>query len=235
MEDSVRATFEVFYQVERAGAVRLSDGGGPFGFDITRALLVDDLLRAYQCDAVLETGCFLGDTTRYLAARYPDLPVYSCDIVPEHVAFTRRRLAAAGCQNALVSCSDSPALVETISQLYERPLIYLDAHWEDRWPLDAELAAIARGVVLVDDFDIGHARFSFDIYGGRPCDRSVFAVMPSPPARYWTPDPDASWPLPCLQVGRRGGTGITVIGLDAGPLDRHPALTGHDLVLEASA
>ncbi|MEZ0076269.1 hypothetical protein [Planotetraspora sp. GP83] len=235
MESPVQATFEVFYRVERAGAIRLSDGGGPFGFDITRALLVDDLLDAFRCDAIVETGCFLGDTTYYLAARYPDLPVYSCDIVPEHAEFTRRRLAAAGCRNALVSCTDSPALVETISRLHERPLIYLDAHWEDRWPLDAELAAVAQGIVLVDDFDIGHPRFSFDTYAGRSCGPAIFAAMPSPPARYWTPDPDADWPLPCLQVGRRSGIGLIVIGLDESPLDHHPALTGHDIVLEASA
>ncbi|RCG33335.1 hypothetical protein DQ384_02665 [Sphaerisporangium album] len=235
MKGHVQATLEVFYRVERAGAIRLPDGGGPFGFDVTKALLVDDLLAAYECDAILETGCFLGDTTRYLAARYPNLPVYSCDIVAKHVEFTRRRLAAAGCRNVLVSCVDSPGLVEKITRLHERPLIYLDAHWEIRWPLDAELAAVARGVVLVDDFDIGHHRFSFDTYAGRACNAAVFAVMPSPPTRYWIPDPNAPWPLPCLQVGRRSGTGLTVIGLDADPLDRHPALTGHDLVLEAPA
>jgi hypothetical protein len=56
-------TVGVFYRTGRAGAQRLSDGGGPFGFDIAVALMVDELIREYDCDAVAETGCFAGDTT----------------------------------------------------------------------------------------------------------------------------------------------------------------------------
>ncbi|MEO3808776.1 hypothetical protein ABGB17_07215 [Sphaerisporangium sp. B11E5] len=227
-------TLNVFYRVERAGAIRLSGGGGPFGFDITRAMLVDDLLASYRCDAVVETGCFLGDTTTYLGTRYPDIPVYSCDIVPEYALFTRHRLESAGRTNVVVSCADSPGIVSAVSGLYECPLFYLDAHWEARWPLDAELAAIRRGIVLVDDFDIGHARFSFDSYDGRGCDAAIFAAMPSPPERYWTPDPDAVWPLPCLQVGRRSGAGLIAVNVDVQPLDLHPALIAHELAPEAS-
>ena len=56
----------VFYRTGRAGARRLADGGGLFGADIVVALLVDELIRRYRCDAVAETGCFAGDTTLYL-------------------------------------------------------------------------------------------------------------------------------------------------------------------------
>ena len=227
--DRVEDTLRAFYRVERAGAVRLSDGGGPFGFDVTRALLVDDLVVGFGCDVLVETGCFLWDTTAYLAARYPDIPVFSCDVVAEHAAFPRRRLELGGLANAQVTCTDSPALVSAVCQSYERPLFYLDAHWEDRWPLEQELAAITSGVILVDDFDIGHPRFSFDSYAGQRCDKSFFAALKDGPSRYWTPDPQFSWPLPCLQVGRRSGLGISVIGLEAGFLEHHPALVGHEL------
>jgi hypothetical protein len=73
-------TVGAFYRTGRAGARRLSGGGGPFGFDIAVALMVDELIRGYGCDAIAETGCFAGDTTFYLASRYPGRPVYSCDI-----------------------------------------------------------------------------------------------------------------------------------------------------------
>jgi hypothetical protein len=69
----VERTVATFYRTGRAGACRLSDGGGPFGFDIAVALLADELISGYGCDAVAETGCFLGDTTDYLARRYPAL------------------------------------------------------------------------------------------------------------------------------------------------------------------
>ncbi len=78
MEPGLDETVSVFYRTERAGACRLSDGGDPFGFDITVALIAGDLITRYGCDAVAETGCFLGDTTAYLARRYPHLPVYAC-------------------------------------------------------------------------------------------------------------------------------------------------------------
>jgi hypothetical protein len=226
-QDRVADTLSVFYRVERAGVARLSDGGGPFGFDVTIALTFDDLVGAYGCDAIVETGCFLGDTTTYLARRYPGLPVYSCDIQPQYAAFTARRVADAS--NATVVCRDSPDLVTEVCQRHDRPILLLDAHWEQQWPLVRELDAVTAGVVLVDDFDIGHPRFGFDSYDGLVCGPQVLAAMKDPPGMYWTPDPDEDFPLPCLQVGRRAGVGIVAIGVGTGPLEDHPNLIARTL------
>ena len=224
--DRVTDTLITFYQVERAGAARLSGGGGPFGFDVTVALMADDLLTAYDCDVVVETGSHMGDTTAYLGRRYRDLPVLTCDIDPEYASFTAHRVKSL--TNVAVTCQDSPALVAAAAAEYERPLFYLDAHW-GTWPLMEELAAIRAGIVLIDDFDIGHRRFSYDVYDGIACGPDLLAAMQEPPDRYWTPDPEAVHPLPCLQVGRRPGVGITMFGLDSRHLDEHFALIGHDL------
>lgn len=70
----------------------LSDGGGPFGFDITTALEFDFLIDRYGCDAVIETGCNMGDTTEYLARTYPTLTIVTCDIVDRYVEMTRHRV-----------------------------------------------------------------------------------------------------------------------------------------------
>lgn len=225
-------TLAIFYRTERVGAVRLSDGGGPFGFDVTVALIVDDLLTAYSCDAIVETGCFLGDTTSYLARRYPDLPVCSCDNDPRYVSFTQHRLADAG--NVTVSCVDSPMLVAELALRHDRPLFFLDAHWGAHWPLARELAAITTGIVVIHDFDIGHPRFAFDTYQGMDCGPGVLASMPTPPARYFTPDPQADHPLPCLQTGRRAGVGIVAVGMDPIPLEAHPHLLGRDTTATAT-
>ncbi|MEV0996868.1 hypothetical protein [Nonomuraea sp. NPDC050202] len=225
-------TLQVFYTTIRAGQRRLSDGGGPFGFDITVALLVDDLLSDFECDAIVETGCYLGDTTAYLARRYPSVPVYSCDIDREHAGFTRHRLA--GLRNAHVECQDSPSLIEEISLAHRQPFYFLDAHWAQDWPLERELAAIRRGVVLIHDFDIGHPRFGYDTYNGLVCGPQVLARMPDPPDTYFTPDPDARWPLPCLQTGRRAGVAVLVIGMDDEPARIHRALITRQLKEEVS-
>jgi len=206
-------TVGVFYRTGRAGAQRLSDGGGPFGFDIAVALMVDELIRKYGCDAIAETGCFAGDTTFYLARRYPSLPVYSCDIDQGYAAFTARRLA--DCPNAEVTREDSPGMLARVASRHARPLAFLDAHWGEHWPLIAELGVVmaAAGIAVIHDFDIGHDRFSYDTYDGIPCGPLLLSRLAVPPAWYYTLDPSVVLPVPCLQTGRRAGVAV-VLGTD---------------------
>ena len=215
-------TVSVFYRTGRAGAQRLSDGGGPFGFDIAVALMVDELIRKYGCDAIAETGCFTGDTTFYLARRYPSLPVYSCDIDWGCAAFTTRRLA--GCSNAEVTREDSPGMLARVASRHVRPLAFLDAHWGEHWPLIAELGVVmaAAGIAVIHDFDIGHDRFSYDTYDGLPCGPLLLSRLAAPPAWYYTLDPSAALPVPCLQTGRRAGVAV-VLGTDLGASKKPPS------------
>ena len=75
----------------------------------------------------------------------------------------------------------------------------------------------AAGVAVIHDFDIGHDRFSYDTYDGVACGPLLLARMAAPPGWYYTLDPSAALPVPCLQTGRRAGVGV-VLGryLDAG-------------------
>jgi hypothetical protein len=229
-------TVAVFYRTGRAGAQRLSDGGGPFGFDIAVALMVDELIRHYGCDAIAETGCFAGDTTFYLARRYPGLPVYSCDIDRECAAFTAKRLASF--PNSEVTCENSPGMLARVVSRHARPLAFLDAHWGPDWPLIAELGIVtaAAGVAVIHDFDIGHDRFSYDTYDGVPCGPLMLSAMATPPSWYYTLDPAASLPVPCLQTGRRAGVGV-VLGRDLDASQAPPSrfLAAHPLAASCAA
>jgi hypothetical protein len=224
---AVDRTVAVFYRTARAGASRLADGGGPFGFDIAIALLADQVITAYQCQAIAETGCFLGDTASYLARRYPQLPVYTCDTEPGFARFTAHRLA--GCPNLTISCEDSPAMLARVSARHDRVFAFLDAHWADRWPLIPELDTLTSAVAMIHDFDIGHERFSYDTYSGIVCGPAVLAAMSDPPDRYFTFDPAATLPVPCLQTGRRAGVAVLAIGLGTGPLENSPYLASRSL------
>jgi hypothetical protein len=226
-QSEVDRTAAVFYRTWRAGACRLSDGGGPFGFDITVALLADELITAYGCDAVAETGCFLGDTTAYLARRYPHLPVYACDTGPGFCAFTARRLAR--CPNVTVTCEDSPLMLARVCAQHDRTFAFLDAHWGPRWPLLAELDTLSGGVAVVHDFDIGHPRFSFDTYDGVACGPGLLERMTRSPGAYFVFDPAGVLPLPCLQTGRRAGVAVVTAGLDDRPLHGSRYLTARSL------
>jgi hypothetical protein len=171
--------------------------------------------------------CFLGDTTDYLARRYPDLPIYTCDTEPGFAAFTTRRLA--GGTNVAVSCEDSPVMLGRVCARHDRVFAFLDAHWAKRWPLIPELNALTGAVAMIHDFDIGHERFSYDTYGGLVCGPALLATMSDPPVRYFTLDPAAPLPVPCLHTGRRAGVAVLAIGLSSGPLENCPYLAGHSL------
>ncbi|MFG3133477.1 hypothetical protein ACGFZU_38005 [Streptomyces tendae] len=208
-----QSVYHEFYRTIRAGAAGLSDGGGPFGFDITAAIAFDDMVRAYQPDALVETGCYFGDTTSYLSRAYPGLPVWSCDIDPACAALTRQRTAAHA--NVSVLADDSPAVVQRAAARFERPLFYLDAHGKAAWPLAQELAAIREGIVCIDDFDIGNPRFAFDHYDGVRCDAAYVLEAAQRVQDVYRIDPEADYPFPCLQTGRRAGKGMVPFGAAA--------------------
>ncbi len=145
-----------FYRTLRLGAAELSDGGGPFFFDITTALEFDFLIKRYQCDAIIETGCNAGDTTDYLARASPHLAIITCDVVDKYVELVKRR--AGHMPHSHVEKIDSPDLIEKLRTQFRCPLYYLDAHWYEAWLLERELGLIEHGVVCVDDFNIGNPR-----------------------------------------------------------------------------
>lgn len=226
-DETLADIYQIFYKIPRAGAVGLSDGGGPFGFDIHVALQVDYLVRSYGCDSIVETGCFLGDTTAYLAMRYPQLPVLTCDVNSSHASFTRIRTSEA--ENVTVIDGDSGIILRSLLRPFQRPFVYLDAHWGPDWPLSRELSSINSGVVAIDDFWIDHPRFGYDTYGGIVCGPSLVAnAYPEMPEMY-VGNVDYVYGVPCLQVGRRSGTGYVARGLSTHPLEMSPMFARVDL------
>ncbi|GAA4626824.1 hypothetical protein GCM10023196_036650 [Actinoallomurus vinaceus] len=215
----------------------MSDGGGPFGFDIHLALLFDDIVAVYRPSAIVETGSYLGDTTAYLANAYPSLPVITCDVDPSHAGYTAARLRHA--DNVAVHHADSPTVVAEASREHAPAVYFLDAHWGEQWPLARELAELANGpgpaVAVIHDFDIGYPGFGYDVYDGVPCGPGILTGVPGLPDVYFTSNPEATYPLPCLQTGRRTGVGVIPIGLPAEPLAGIPRLRQHSRTATTSA
>ncbi|MEV8038631.1 hypothetical protein [Streptomyces sp. NPDC086182] len=112
----------------------------------------------------------------------------------------------------------------------QRPLVFLDAHWGPDWPLAGELTALRTGaaVAVIDDFQIGHPRFGYDTYDGQVCGPQLVTEVLPDLERMFVGNIEADYPLPCLQTGRRSGTGIIAFGLDGG----HSPLTGHPWFVE---
>ncbi len=201
-----------FYRIQRIAADTLSDGGGPFGFDITKAIEFDYLITRYNVDAIIETGSNVGDTTEYLARAYPHLAVFSCEIVRKYQGIVARRTQSL--HNVDARLCDSRELIADVKDQFASPLYYLDAHWYDDWPLQDEINLIDSGVVCIDDFDIGDPRFGFDEYEGLRCGPEILQPFADKIPRFYINTPWAKFPLPILQTERRSGRAYYSLGME---------------------
>jgi hypothetical protein len=145
--------------------------GEPFNGQATRKRTIDLLLDAFEPETVIETGTFLGFTTRWLAARGPD--TYTIEISPRFRAAGRFGLR--DLDNVTMIWGDSAAAVRHLSEpgRVSKPFAYLDAHWEKDLPLNEELDCLLSTwedvLVAIDDFHVpGDPGYGYDVYDGIP-------------------------------------------------------------------
>ena len=86
-----------------------------------------------------------------------------------------------GLNNVKLVLGNSPdVIMESLVNQEQGLIFFLDAHWENDWPLLRELSAIAskdiKPVIMIHDFYIpdgnGGAKFHYDSYNGQPLDLS---------------------------------------------------------------
>lgn len=120
-------------------------------------------------EAFVETGTFRGDSLRWVAEAFPNLPCFSCESSKIFYAWARSRVKR---KNAHVSFGESRKFLAGRLGSFRSCLFWLDAHWGENWPILDELQIILKsginGVVLIDDFDVGMDGFGFDSFHGRP-------------------------------------------------------------------
>lgn len=106
-----------------------------------------------------------------------DYKIYSVDVDSEKVAAAKEAFASN--PNIVVECSSSENFLKSLidnEALTDRGrvLFFLDAHWNDYWPLRDEIIQILkllRFAIVVDDFAVpGHPEFGFDTYKDGVCD-----------------------------------------------------------------
>ncbi|MBI2629891.1 hypothetical protein HYW76_02225 [Candidatus Pacearchaeota archaeon] len=139
-------------------------------------------VREGKATSLIETGTYLGWTAGYLARKYSDLKVYSCEINEKSFTIAKKRLSKY--PNIRLWKGDSPQFLKLLyekNSLGERPVFFLDAHWEDKWPIEEEIRIIAdnlkSAIIFIDDFKInGDNRFKFDSYKDKEC--SLARVLP---------------------------------------------------------
>lgn len=143
--------------------------------------LVLTLKDAFSISTVVETGSFVGHTTKWFGETFQRVVCHEKD--PNYIKQTQANCAAL--KNIVFVPGDSGATIQkTVDELTSGPefgtvLFYLDAHWETDWPLLQEIEAIGRGfgkapskqfVVIIDDFKTPDRPYGFDMYGEQPND-----------------------------------------------------------------
>lgn len=181
-----------------------------FAGDFNHVLEVDYLMNAYGCDAFVETGTNMGDTSDFMATAYPNIRVFTCEVAENSFETARARLARH--KNVTAELTSSEHFLRNLFEAppFERPLVFLDAHWFDYWPLPDEIAAIKFGIVNIHDFDIGHSDFHYDRYRGRKCDMSF---VPSEYFPVYGNNPNVPGGRIALGNANRG-RGYFLVGMD---------------------
>ncbi len=129
---------------------------------------VRGLVRWFGIKTVIETGTWRGYTARKMA-EFVDM-VHTIEAHPVTAALARETLA--GVENAVVHEGDSGKLLEGIAVRPEAPILFfLDAHWQEQWPLFEELDGIAEYgepcVIVIHDCQVPGKDFGFDTYDGK--------------------------------------------------------------------
>ena len=140
----------------------------PFNGDLLLQGMVYGLIQAYNIFEVVETGSFVGTTTKWLSENVD----YCHGIEVEKDYYEQAKVNAPEANVVLGRSVD--VLPDMIADLGGRILFFLDSHWKNEWPLLDELRIIgeskhaSRCVIVIHDYKTGD--LGYDRYGGRVLD-----------------------------------------------------------------
>lgn len=144
--------------------------GQPFNGQRFRQEVIRGLVDSFEPDLFIETGTFLGDTTRYLAEF--GVPVVTAELEPTYFRMARLRLRRR--RNVELVCGDSVGALRLAAGGREnaKPFVYLDAHWYERNFLAEEVEIVfdswSDALIVIDDFLVPGAGYAYDEWQGRP-------------------------------------------------------------------
>jgi len=135
------------------------------------------LKNLFDIKCVIETGSYEGNTTKFLGENFEK--VLSVEITDHFFQLSNQK-----CNHLknveIYKDSSEKFLSEILPKIendYNFVMFYLDAHWENYWPLQDELIAISksfknRAIIVIDDFFVPNRNFQYDSYHNVKCDFS---------------------------------------------------------------
>lgn len=137
------------------------------------AQFIHSLKTDYAIDVAIETGTYLGETTRFLADCFNE--VHTIEI--SDVNLNKALKALKDKDNVQAHLGSSEIVLHNLLPALKdkRAIFYLDAHWNEFWPLLDELREIGKThkdncIIVIDDFKVpGRKDLKYDKYGPHSC------------------------------------------------------------------
>jgi|GEM_PF-1946704 len=148
----------------------------PFNGDNHIVQRVLELKAVFDIHDALETGTCLGETSRWLADNFRRC--FTVEVNPETLCQAIRKGTR---PNIAFHCANSPEVLRSLAPLISgTSFVYLDAHWNDYWPLLDELQALrllaTPPVIAIHDFKVpNEAALGYDSYRGVDLDFACVA------------------------------------------------------------
>jgi len=163
-----------------------NDDWAAFSRDSILYRQVQSFHEQHQFRCAVETGTWKGHTTVALAGIFPH--VYTIEILPDRFEANKPRFQAY--ENITALIGESPQVLLTLVKQFEFPLFaFLDAHWQDNWPLRDELKILLSirqpKLIMIHDFKVPGRDFGYDRYGAQECALSHIAdLLPHDECKY---------------------------------------------------
>jgi len=114
---------------------------------------IESLITRFDIKRVVETGSYYGWSTKVFASLVES--VDSIEIEPNYLEEAKKHLE--GITNVNLHLGDSVAVMnEIVSENEKNILFFLDAHWQEHWPILNELGVIKnkklKPVICIHDF-----------------------------------------------------------------------------------
>lgn len=129
--------------------------------------------KAYHIDTLVETGSYVGFSTVFFSRCFQE--VHTIEISKTSHERVKRFFSGSPHVHCHLGSSDQ-VLPQILPSLTGKPIIfYLDAHWNDHWPLLQELEEIGkthrdRCIIVIDDFKVPERpEFPYDQCGAHEC------------------------------------------------------------------
>lgn len=127
--------------------------------------VVEELMKKSGVRNFVETGTFLGHTTRDVASTFPLVYVQTVELV--YSTFQKNEESFSNFPNIKAVHGSSCDFLKKVILEDGPTLYYLDAHWGDSHPLRDELViirdrSIGNEIIVIDDFQVPNRPFGYD-------------------------------------------------------------------------